>query len=104
MLSFSSGRSDHRLRDGQKWLKEDKGEGTQHRGGDGKTTIVNGRSPNNSFSALQDSVWSKNKGGPPSPSRGGTLGISGWGCTAGTLESLTYTRASSAEVCYPILK
>ena len=25
---------------------------------------------------------------------GGTLGISGWGCTAGTLEPLTYTRAS----------
>ena len=28
---------------------------------------------------------------------GGTLGISGWGCAAGTLEPLTYTRASSAE-------
>ena len=26
---------------------------------------------------------------------GGTLGISGWGCAAGTLEPLTYTRASS---------
>ena len=25
---------------------------------------------------------------------GGTLGISGWGCAAGTLEPLTYTRAS----------
>ena len=35
--------------------------------------------------------------------RGGTLGISGWGCAAGTLEPLTYTRASSAEFCYPIL-
>ena len=35
---------------------------------------------------------------------GGTLGISGWGCAAGTLEPLTYTRASSAEFCYPILK
>ena len=33
---------------------------------------------------------------------GGTLGISGWGCAAGTLEPLTYTRASSAEFCYPI--
>ena len=32
---------------------------------------------------------------------GGTLGISGWGCAAGTLEPLTYTRASSAEFCYP---
>ena len=37
-------------------------------------------------------------------SRGGTLGISGWGCAAGTLEPLTYTRASSAEFCYPILE
>ena len=26
---------------------------------------------------------------------GGTLGISSWGCAAGTLEPLTYTRASS---------
>ena len=33
--------------------------------------------------------------------RGGTLGFSGWGCAAGTLEPLTYTRASSAEFCYP---
>ena len=30
------------------------------------------------------------------PGGGGTLGISGWGCAAGTLEPLTYTRASSA--------
>ena len=30
------------------------------------------------------------------------LGISGWGCAAGTLEPLSYTRASSAEFCYPI--
>ena len=35
---------------------------------------------------------------------GGTLGISGWGCAAGSLEPLTYTRASSAEFCYPILE
>ena len=35
---------------------------------------------------------------------GGTLGISEWGCTAGTLRPLTYTRASSAEFCYPILE
>ena len=35
---------------------------------------------------------------------GGTLGISEWGCAAGTLEPLTYTRASSAEFCYPILE
>ena len=32
---------------------------------------------------------------------GGTLGISAWGCAAGTLEPLTYTRDSSAEFCYP---
>ena len=35
---------------------------------------------------------------------GGTLGISGWGCAAGTLEPLTYARASSAEFCYPVLE
>ena len=38
------------------------------------------------------------------PGGGGTLGIPGWGCAAGTLEPLTYTRASSAEFCYPILE
>ena len=35
---------------------------------------------------------------------GVTLGISRWGCAAGTLEPLAYTRASSAEFCYPILE
>ena len=35
---------------------------------------------------------------------GGTLVISGWGCAAGTLEPSAYTRASSAEFCYPILE
>ena len=35
---------------------------------------------------------------------GVTLEISGWGCAAGTLEPLNYTRASSAEFCYPILE
>ena len=35
---------------------------------------------------------------------GGTLGISGWGCATGTLEPLTYSRASSAKFCYPILE
>ena len=40
----------------------------------------------------------------PGGGGGGTLGISGWGCAAGTLEPLTYTRASSAEFCYPILE
>ena len=33
---------------------------------------------------------------------GGTLGISGWGRAAGTVEP--YTRASSAEFSYPILE
>ena len=33
-----------------------------------------------------------------------TVRISGWECAAGTLELLTYTRASSAEFCYPILE
>jgi len=33
------------------------------------------------------------------PGWGGTLGISRWGCAAGTLEPLAYTRASSAEFC-----
>ena len=35
---------------------------------------------------------------------GGTLRMSGWGCAAETLEPLAYTRASSAEFCYPILE
>ena len=35
---------------------------------------------------------------------GGTLVIYGWGCAAGTLEPLAYTRASSAEFCYPMLE
>ena len=38
------------------------------------------------------------------PRGGGDLGISGWGCAAGTLEPLTYTRASLAKFCYPILE
>ena len=35
--------------------------------------------------------------------QGGTLGLFGWGCAAGTLEPLAYTRASSSEFCYPSL-
>ena len=34
----------------------------------------------------------------------GTLRISGWRCAAGTLEPLTYNRASSAKFCYPRLE
>ena len=41
---------------------------------------------------------------PQYPGGGGTLGISGWGCAAGSLEPLAFTRASSAEFCYPILE
>ena len=33
----------------------------------------------------------------------GTIGRFGWGYTDGTLEPLAYTRASSSEVCYPII-
>ena len=40
----------------------------------------------------------------PARHRGSTFGISGLGCAAGTLEPLTYTRASSAKFCYPILE
>ena len=35
--------------------------------------------------------------------KGGTLRNFGWGCAAGTLELLAYTRASSSEFRYPIL-
>ena len=38
------------------------------------------------------------------PGGGATLGISGWGCATGTLEPLTYTRASSAKFCSPLLE
>ena len=46
-----------------------------------------------------DQIFGRGRGGG-----GGTLGISGLGCAAGTLEPLTYTRASSAEFGYPILE
>ena len=32
-----------------------------------------------------------------------TLGLFGWGCAAGTMEPLAYTRASSSKFCYPLL-
>ena len=41
---------------------------------------------------------------PPGGGGGVTLGICGWGCAPGILEPLTYTRASSAVFCYPILE
>ena len=37
------------------------------------------------------------------PGGGGYFRNFGLGCAAGTLGPLTYTRASSAEFCYPIL-
>ena len=57
----------------------------------------------------QKSAWKKKMASEADRERplfpeGGTLGISGWGYAAGTLEPLTYTRASSAEFCYPILE
>ena len=51
-----------------------------------------------SKSNVSNAEWGGGGGG------GVTLGISGWGCAAGTLEPLTYTRASSAEFCYPMLE
>ena len=36
----------------------------------------------------------------PGEGGGGTLGISGWGCAAGTLEPLTYTRASQLNFAF----
>ena len=38
------------------------------------------------------------------PGGGGTLEISRWGCAARSLKPLTFTRASSAEFCHPILE
>ena len=60
---------------------------------------------------LNEQVWSQ-KGTDSSPfvnlalfnPGGGTLGISGWGCAAGTLEPLAYIRASSAKFCFPLLE
>ena len=46
----------------------------------------------------------RHPGGGGGGGGGGTLGISGWRCAAGTLEPLAYTRAGSAEFCYPILE
>ena len=52
------------------------------------------------FLKIQLELYNFRKGKSP----GGTLGIPGWGCAAATLEPLTYTRASSAKFCYPILE
>ena len=52
----------------------------------------------------QETHRAERESAPKGGGGGGTLGISGWECAAGTLEPLTYTRASSAEFCYPILE
>ena len=56
---------------------------------------------NDLIADISTSHDSENRVSPPG---GVLLGISGWGCAAGTLEPLTYTRASSAEFCYPLLE
>ena len=38
----------------------------------------------------------KREGDPPPGGEGGTLGLFGWGCAAGTLQPLAYTRANSS--------
>ena len=47
------------------------------------------------FVELSDNKLADNPGG------GGTLGISGWGCAARTLEPLAYTRASFSWILLP---
>ena len=49
---------------------------------------------------LQSILLDRGEGG----GGGVTLGISGWGFVARTLEPLTNTRASSAEFCFAILE
>ena len=51
---------------------------------------------------LRQDVWLTTLEYPRVGGGGGTLGISGWECAAGTLEPLTYTRASLAEFCFPV--
>lgn len=46
----------------------------------------------------------KNQKGVTLSPEGTFWGVGGWGCASGTLESLAYTSASSAEFCYPILE
>ena len=56
------------------------------------------------ISKISSGIMNTSPFGAKGPGGGVTLGISGWGCAAGTLDPLTYTRASSAEFCYPILE
>ena len=43
----------------------------------------------------------KYRGYSPGGGGGGTLGISGWGCAARTLEPLAYTRANFSWILLP---
>ena len=52
-------------------------------------------------SHLEPRIWAQY--GRTGGGGGGTLGIFGGGCAAGTLEPLAYTRATSAEFFYPLL-
>ena len=45
--------------------------------------------------------WLQCCGEGPGGGGGGTLGISGWGCAAGTLEPLAFTRASFRWILLP---
>ena len=51
----------------------------------------------------QINVWGYTEILIPGGGGGGTLGLFRWGCAAGSLEPLAYTRASSSEFCYPML-
>ena len=56
------------------------------------------------FSAAKFQVKGSTLQGHPTKGRGGgkgTLGISGWGCAAGTLEPLAYTKASFSWIFLP---
>ena len=63
-------------------------------------------SPQTSFGEkwMRDERTPKDVCGEATAPGRGTLEISGWGCATGTLEPLTYTRASWAEFCHPILE
>ena len=50
---------------------------------------------------LKRTVEIKNKDIFPGGGGGSTLGISGWGCAAGTLEPSAYTRASFSWILLP---
>ena len=68
--------------------------------------IVRTQSENdaNMFPNFPQHCWGEVVGTRDKPPGGrGTLKLFEWGCAAGILEPLAYTRASSSELCYPIL-